>query len=74
MCFGLERIVHRRVLPCHYGIELGVPYNPSIQDSQYNYTQQWTRQTYNSDTVEWFAKMVRDPARWAPSVLTTDDW
>lgn len=55
--FGLEGIVHRRILPCHYGVNIDEAYNAAIHDSAYNYEHPWDNSTYNKDTMTWFAKM-----------------
>ena len=62
VCFGLEGIVHRRILPCHYGAEINEMYNSEIHDAAHNYKEEWTGFTFNNDTMTWFAKMVRDGA------------
>ncbi|RSM15087.1 hypothetical protein CDV31_005168 [Fusarium ambrosium] len=57
VCYGLESIVRRRILPCHWGVELAQPYKKGIHDSAYNYESRWDGNMYNSDTISWFAKM-----------------
>lgn len=59
VCYGLESIVRHRVLPCHYGVELGVAYDSSKgHDLAYNYRDEFYGVTMNRDTVVWFAKKV----------------
>ncbi|KAK0619194.1 hypothetical protein B0T14DRAFT_566081 [Immersiella caudata] len=58
VCYGLEGIVHRRVLPCHYGAVLDSPFDADIHDPNYTYTSRWSKELYSSDGMEWFAKMV----------------
>ncbi len=74
VCFGLEGIVHRRILPCHYGAEINEMYNAAIHDAAHNYKEEWSGITFNNDTMTWFAKMVRDETLasisrliWSPS-------
>ncbi|RTE85274.1 hypothetical protein BHE90_000016 [Fusarium euwallaceae] len=57
VCYGLEGIVHRRILPCHWGVELAHRYKEGIHDPAYNYEDTWDGNVYNSDTIDWFAKM-----------------
>ncbi|KAF5570127.1 heat shock Hsp70 [Fusarium pseudoanthophilum] len=57
VCYGLEGIVHRRILPCHWGVELADPYKEGIHDPIYNYHHDWYGTMYNKDTITWFAKM-----------------
>jgi hypothetical protein len=58
VCVGLESIVNRRILPCHYGVEMSDLYDPAIHDAEYNFQPPSTGLTYNTDTIAWFAKMV----------------
>ncbi|RSL41501.1 hypothetical protein CEP54_015800 [Fusarium duplospermum] len=57
VCYGLQGIVQRRILPCHWGVELASRYNKEIHDPAYNYEDEWNGNLYNSDTIKWFAKM-----------------
>ncbi|KAM7191240.1 hypothetical protein V8F20_009418 [Naviculisporaceae sp. PSN 640] len=56
VCYGLESIVHHRVLPCHYGVVLGQPFDPAIHDPAYNLTRPFDGAVFNVDFVTWFAK------------------
>lgn len=58
VCYGLEGIVHRRKLPCHFGIELDERYDPKIHDPAYNYINQFCGTEFNRDCMTWFANMV----------------
>lgn len=58
VCYGLESIVHHRVLPCHYGAELDPMFDPSIHDPAYNYTRPFDGVVFNRDPINWFAKKV----------------
>ncbi|EWG47583.1 hypothetical protein FVEG_07650 [Fusarium verticillioides 7600] len=57
VCYGLEGIVHRRILPCHWGVELAHRYKEGIHDPTYNFQDDWEGTIYNEDTITWFAKM-----------------
>lgn len=58
VCYGLESIVHCRVLACHYGAVLDPVFDSSIHDPAYNYTRSFDGFVFNRDPINWFAKKV----------------
>jgi len=57
---GLEGVVYRRKLQCHYGVQLDEPFDPNIHDRRFTYVDLFDNITLCSDCVTWFAAMGED--------------